>query len=222
MFDANLKPCKANFAPTLVAEILSKAMNRRLSCRLRITMEINVWIELLLLCLKNATHFENVELVSMLWAKSKRVCAAGIRSVFMRYGLVVSNKDLKYSINYVNKPKKIQQLPHSWIACHSQIADQLMSWAQWQFRTIASKRFWNFGLCQLQYLWIVCKVSHRMERCKRFRLCVVELLPGCFQMVKLIGNGNLWIQSAHQNQFQCNQISVATCRCTTDQVLYLI
>lgn len=106
MFDANLKPCKANFAPTLVAEILSKAMNRRLSCRLRITMEINVWIELLLLCLKNATHFENVELVSMLWAKSKRVCAAGIRSVFMRYGLVVSNKDLKYSINYVNKPKK--------------------------------------------------------------------------------------------------------------------
>lgn len=40
-------------------------------------------------------YLENVEFVSMQCAKSSSVWAAGIRSVFIRYGFVVSKSDLK-------------------------------------------------------------------------------------------------------------------------------
>lgn len=42
MFDANSKLCKVSFAPIPVAEIPSKAMNRRLSCGFRIIMTIKM------------------------------------------------------------------------------------------------------------------------------------------------------------------------------------
>lgn len=40
------------------------------------------------------THIENVLLVSSSWANKSNVCAAGILSVFTKYGFVVSKRDL--------------------------------------------------------------------------------------------------------------------------------
>lgn len=44
---------------------------------------------------KGQTHLENEEFVSIECAKSSSVWAAGIRSVFIKYGFVVSRSDLQ-------------------------------------------------------------------------------------------------------------------------------
>lgn len=109
--------------------------------------------------------------VSIAWAKRRRVCAAGIRNVFIRYGFVVSSKDL-----FGNESGSVNEVWSSVRVADLQIAQQLMARTEWQFRLVSADFLHDVGLSQLQYLRVVGKETHGMQRCERFRFGMIELL----------------------------------------------